>query len=287
MLSISHVTKSFGSRRALDDVSLTVDKGVVYGLLGPNGAGKTTLIRIATGITMPDSGSAMLNGHNITLDDAISIGYMPEERGMYKKLTCADQIIYMARLKGLTAKQAYQQLDFWLNRFAIREWKYKKIEELSKGMAQKIQFIQTVIHQPELLILDEPLSGFDPVNAELIRNEIKRLNSEGTTVILSTHNMTSVEMLCQQISLIDHGKIVLQGNVNDIRQQHRTGRFRVSLQTENGIQQTEVIRQEGESNNRLVERLAHQGQILSFEEVMPSMEDIFINTVSKSATNPE
>ena len=279
MLIINQVSKSFGPKRALDEVSMTVQDGTIYGLLGPNGAGKTTLIRIINGITAPDSGEALLDGDRISLDKSSQIGYLPEERGLYKKMTVYEQVMYLAQLKGMSAAQAREEMRNWFKRFDITSWQKKKIEELSKGMAQKVQFITTVIHRPRLLILDEPFSGFDPINAEMIRQEILRLNQEGTTVILSTHNMESVEMLCQEISLINNGRIVLQGNVQQIRRQHRSNQFRVVYEINGQSLEQKVEKKPEETNNDLLKRLAKKGEITAFEEILPTMNEIFIKTV--------
>ena len=279
MLIINKVSKSFGPKRALDEISMTVQDGTIYGLLGPNGAGKTTLIRIINGITAPDSGEALLDGDRISLDKSSQIGYLPEERGLYKKMTVYEQVMYLAQLKGMSAAQAREEMRSWFKRFDITSWQKKKIEELSKGMAQKVQFITTVIHRPRLLILDEPFSGFDPINAEMIRQEILRLNQEGTTVILSTHNMESVEMLCQEISLINNGRIVLQGNVQQIRRQHRSNQFRVVYEINGQSVEQKVEKKPEETNNDLLKRLAKKGEITAFEEILPTMNEIFIKTV--------
>ncbi|MCM1034977.1 MAG: ATP-binding cassette domain-containing protein [Paludibacter sp.] len=289
LLQVEHVDKSFGQQRALDDVSLVVPQGTVYGLLGPNGAGKTTLIRIINGITAPDSGSALLSGRCITLRDAAHIGYLPEERGLYKKMKVGEQVLYLARLKGLSRHDAELEMRQWFDRFDIGDWRDKKIEELSKGMAQKVQFVATVIHRPELLILDEPFSGFDPVNAEQIRQEVLRLNREGTTVILSTHNMESVETLCREISLINHGRIVLQGEVAAIREMYKTHLFRLltrnalpeytPLNTKGGVYEYVVQKESSQTNSQLLKQLAETAEIVAFEEILPRMNDIFIQTV--------
>ncbi len=279
MLIINKVSKSFGHKRALDEISMTVQDGTIYGLLGPNGAGKTTLIRIINGITAPDSGEALLDGDRISLDKSSQIGYLPEERGLYKKMTVYEQVMYLAQLKGMSAAQAREEMRNWFKRFDITSWQKKKIEELSKGMAQKVQFITTVIHRPRLLILDEPFSGFDPINAEMIRQEILRLNQEGTTVILSTHNMESVEMLCQEIALINNGRIVLQGNVQQIRRQHRSNQFRVVYEINGQSVEQKVEKKPEETNNDLLKRLAKKGEITAFEEILPTMNEIFIKTV--------
>lgn len=279
MLLINKISKSFGQKRALDGISMQVPDGIIYGLLGPNGAGKTTLIRIINGITAPDSGEALLDGQPISLENAAQIGYLPEERGLYKDMRVGEHVRYLARLKGLSDLQVREQMNLWFKRLDIESWRFKKIEELSKGMAQKVQFIATVIHRPKLLILDEPFSGFDPVNADIIRQEILRLNREGTTVILSTHNMESVEAMCNRITLINNGRAVLQGDVQQIRQQHRKGIYRV-VQIIGGEQvEQNVQKLPDESNNALLQRLAEQGEIVAFEEVLPTMNDIFIQTV--------
>lgn len=279
MLEINDVRKSFGPKVALDSVSLTVNDGTIYGLLGPNGAGKTTLIRIINGIMAPDSGEALWNGKRIDLEQSAQIGYLPEERGLYKKMTVYEQVLYLAQLKGMSLLQAREDMQRWFKRFEITSWQKKKIEELSKGMAQKVQFITTVIHRPRLLVLDEPFSGFDPVNTEMIRQEIIRINQEGTTVILSTHNMESVEMLCQEISLINHGKIVLQGNVQTIRQENRSNLYRVVKIVNGQRMEEKVEKKTGESNNELLNRLSLDGEIIVFEEILPTMNEIFIKTV--------
>lgn len=289
MLRIEHVSKSFGTQRVLDDVSVFVPQGTIYGLLGPNGAGKTTLIRIINGITAPDSGRALLDGHRISLLDSVRIGYLPEERGLYKKMKVAEQVRYLARLKGMTSHDAETEMNAWFDRFEIGGWRNKKIEELSKGMAQKVQFIATVIHRPSLLVLDEPFSGFDPVNAAQIRHEVLRLNSEGTTVILSTHNMESVETLCRELSLINHGKIVLQGEIGAIREAHKTHSFRlltrtplrdvVPLSVHGNVYEYMVRKEPSQTNSQLLQRFAGETEIVAFEEILPRMNDIFIRTV--------
>lgn len=280
MLEIREVSKSFGEKRALYKVSMTIADGTIYGLLGPNGAGKTTLIRIITGITMPDTGKALLNGRQVSLDMARRIGYLPEERGLYKKMRVGEQIQYFARLRGMSQKEAREETEWWLKRFEIETWKMKRIEELSKGMAQKVQFITTVIHRPQLLVLDEPFSGFDPVNALQIEEEIKRLNTEGTTVILSTHDMESVETLCKEISLINQGKIVLQGNVEEIKNREKENLFEVTLITAEGKKTKVMKKADGETNNEFLARISAEGEVTEFREKLPSMSEIFIKTVS-------
>lgn len=220
MLDIQHISKSYGSFRALDDISLHVNRGAIFGLLGPNGAGKSTLIRIINRISMPDSGSVFFDGHPMTDDDVRMVGYLPEERGLYKKMRVGEQAIYLARLKGLSYHEAAERLREWFSRFDITDWWNRPVEQLSKGMQQKLQFIVTVLHRPPLLIFDEPFSGFDPVNAALLKDEILRLRDEGATVIFSTHNMASVEELCDDIALINASHVVLQGSLDEVRRLH-------------------------------------------------------------------
>lgn len=225
LLQVNNVIKNYARHRALDDVSLSVPQGKIYGLLGPNGAGKTTLIRIINHITAPDAGSVMFEGHELTQKDVAKIGYLPEERGLYKKMKVGEQAVFFARLKGLSKADATSALKKWFDRFEISTWWNRKVEELSKGMAQKVQFIVTVLHEPKLLIFDEPFSGFDPINANLLRDEIIRLKENGATVIFSTHNMSSVEEICDNISLINQGKNILSGNVDDLRREFSRGRY--------------------------------------------------------------
>ncbi len=217
MLQINDITKTYGSFRALDGVSLHVRRGTVFGLLGPNGAGKTTLIRIINHIIAPDSGTLLFDGHTMTDNDVMQIGYLPEERGLYKKMRVGEQAIYLARLKGLDKATAQQRLNQWFSRLDIGDWWNRPVEELSKGMQQKVQFVVTMLHNPQLLILDEPFSGFDPVNADMLKREILRLKEEGTTIIFSTHNMPSAEELCDDIALINHAHVVLSGSLADIK----------------------------------------------------------------------
>ncbi len=301
-LETQNIVKQYGSYTALNGVSIKVPKGCIYGLLGPNGAGKSSLIRIINRITAPDSGKVLLNGKESTADDIFNIGYLPEERGLYKKMKVGEHIIFLARLRGLSVEEARQKTEYWLNKFNIASWENKKVEELSKGMQQKIQFIATVIHEPDLYILDEPFSGFDPVNAELLKNELLELKAKGKTIILSTHNMESVEELCDEISLINKSKVVLQGNVKDIRTQYRQHIFNLTLAGTAFDEQSEsqyfsilskqilkdsieiqIKRNEGVSNSDLLRDAASQYEILSFEEELPSMNDIFIQLVSNTA----
>jgi len=293
LLEVENVVKQFAGHRALDSVSLTVPENTIYGLLGPNGAGKTTLIRIINCITAPDSGEVRLNGRKMTPADVEQIGYLPEERGLYKKMKVGDQALYLARLKGMSKQDALKALKYWFEKFGIEEWWNKKVEELSKGMAQKVQFITTILHDPTLLIFDEPFSGFDPVNTDLMKREILNLRDKGATIIFSTHNMETVEDLCENISLVNNAKIVLQGNVADIRASHATNTFIVGSKTalqdtdfnlvsqkeKNGIFESIILKDSEETNNILLKKLLGYSEILSFEELLPSMNDIFIKTV--------
>ena len=298
LLTVKNVVKQYAGHRALDGVSLEVPENSVYGLLGPNGAGKTTLIRIINCITAPDSGEVLLNGKRMTAEDVRHIGYLPEERGLYKKMKIGEQALYLAQLRGMTKKDAQKALKYWFEKFEIQGWWDKKVEELSKGMAQKVQFITTILHDPKLLIFDEPFSGFDPVNADLLKREILELRDKGATIIFSTHNMGTVEDLCENISLVDKSKIVLQGNVAEIRASHATDTYLLKTRKEvavsgfnlleqknlNGIFEYRIKKNEGDTNNSLLEKLMAQTEILSFEEILPSMNDIFIKTVSGSSS---
>ena len=279
IIECKEVCKNFGEKVALDHVSLDIPEGRIFGLLGPNGAGKTTLIRIINRITIPNSGEVLFNGRPITQRDVERIGYMPEERGLYRKMKVGDQAMYLARLKGMSAVDARKALKDWFVRFGIQDWWDKKVEELSKGMAQKLQFITTVVHKPSLMILDEPFSGFDPVNTELIRQEILRLKDEGATIILSTHNMESVEELCDNIALINKAKLVITGGTDEIR--HRYGQDNVEIEFTEGVERrTEVVAREN-VNARLQELIASDVRINSFKEVIPRMNDIFIKLVTQ------
>ena len=279
IIECKEVCKSFGEKVALDHVSLEIPEGKIFGLLGPNGAGKTTLIRIINRITIPNSGEVFFNGAPITQKDVEKIGYMPEERGLYRKMKVGDQAMYLARLKGRSAPEARAALKDWFVRFGIQDWWDKKVEELSKGMAQKLQFITTVVHHPSLMILDEPFSGFDPVNTEVIRKEILRLKDEGATVILSTHNMESVEELCDNIALINKSRLVVTGGTDEIRR--RYGQDNVELEfTQDSVRRQEVVARE-EVNARLQELIAAGVRINSFKEVIPRMNDIFIKLVTQ------
>ncbi|MCE5332834.1 MAG: ATP-binding cassette domain-containing protein [Bacteroidales bacterium] len=294
LLEVENVVKQFDGHRALDGVSLEVSENSVYGLLGPNGAGKTTLIRIINCITAPDSGEVRLNGKRMTPEDVYHIGYLPEERGLYKKMKVGEQALYLAQLKGMSKKDALRSLKYWFEKFEMQGWWDKKVEELSKGMAQKVQFITTILHDPKLLIFDEPFSGFDPVNAEQLKGEILELRDKGATIIFSTHNMGTVEDLCENISLVNKSKIVLQGNVAEIRASHTTNTYLVKTNKtldvngfelieehhKNGIFEYSIKKAEADTNNSLLQRLMQQTEIISFQEILPSMNDIFIETVT-------
>ncbi|HRN36101.1 MAG TPA: ABC transporter ATP-binding protein [Flavobacteriales bacterium] len=305
MLSVENVVKRFGDHVALDGVSMDVPKGKIFGLLGPNGAGKTTLIRIITRITGPDSGRVLLNGRPMTDADVAAMGYLPEERGLYKKMKVGEQALYLAQLKGMDKQEATKRLKEWFERWEMGNWWNKKVEELSKGMAQKVQFVTTVLHQPEFLILDEPFSGFDPINAELIRTEILRLAATGTTIMLSTHNMGSVEELCDHIALIDRNHVVLSGSVKQIRQQYSTNTYRVEFkgqavafanalayhgelldhQEEEGICTARVKLLHGATLNNVLAATLPVAQMIGLREEVPGMHEIFIRAVSEK--NPD
>lgn len=264
---------------ALSHVSLSVPDGSIYGLLGPNGAGKTSLIRIINRITHADSGEVLLHGRPMTDEDVLHIGYLPEERGLYKKMTVEDEIIYLARLRGMTRYDAMQQLGEWLERFDLSEWRKKKVEQLSKGMAQKVQFISTVIHRPPLLIFDEPFSGFDPVNADQLKREILRLRDDGAAILFSTHNMSSVEEVCEEITLINHSKAVLQGRVEDVRQRFKKNILEVT--TADG-QRFDYRLAEGQTMHDAIASLNDQYSLTGFREILPSMHEIFVETVNSN-----
>ena len=280
IIECKQVCKNFGPKVALDNLSLDLPEGKIFGLLGPNGAGKTTLIRIINRITIPNSGSVLFNGRPITQEDVEKLGYMPEERGLYRKMKVGEQAMYLAQLKGMSAREAQNSLKEWFIRFGIQSWWDKKVEELSKGMAQKIQFITTVVHEPSLMILDEPFSGFDPVNADLIRKEILRLKEEGATIILSTHDMGSVEELCDEIALVNHGKLVISGGVDDIRREYGNNNVELVYTDEEG-RHTEVLPQETDGTSTLAAFLEKGVQINSYRELMPRMSDIFLKLVTE------
>jgi ABC-2 type transport system ATP-binding protein len=300
VISCSNVVKRFNQFTALDGVSIEVPQGTIFGLLGPNGAGKTTLIRIITQITIPDSGEVKFCERPITISDVTRIGYLPEERGLYKKMKVGEQSVYFARLKGMSHAEAVKELKEWFVKFGIQSWWNKKVEELSKGMAQKVQFITTVLHKPSLLILDEPFSGFDPVNVQLIRNEILRMKDEGTSVILSTHNMESVEELCDNIALINKAKLVVSGGVDEIRKNYGKNEVEVIYRSseireivsngfykvvsndiyKDGFRVIIEVNREASSSQVLMELLKQNIDIVEYRELVPRMNDIFIKLVS-------
>ncbi len=305
LLVAEHVSKSFGDYKALNNISIEVPRGSIFGLLGPNGAGKTTFIRIINQITMPDSGTILLDGKPLQPNDIQNIGYLPEERGLYKSMKVGEQVLYLAQLKGLSKQEASIRLKYWFDRLEIGDWWNKKIQELSKGMAQKIQFVVTVLHQPKLLIFDEPFSGFDPINATLIKDEILKLRDDGATVIFSTHRMESVEEMCDHIALIHKSNKVLDGRLIDIKRAYKSNTFEVGLLTENKIEVSKILKDrfevfptsfksindglqykikipENSSPNDLVQFLMSKGQLNHFAEVIPSANDIFIETVRKN-----
>ena len=299
LIQCKDVCKSFGEKIALDHVSVDIPKGKIFGLLGPNGAGKTTLIRIINRITIPNKGEVLFDGRPITQDDVEKIGYLPEERGLYRKMKVGEQAMYFAQLNGMSSREAAKELKKWFVRFGIESWWNKKVEELSKGMAQKVQFITTVVHKPSLLILDEPFSGFDPVNAQIIREEILRLKEEGATIILSTHNMESVEELCDNIALINKSHVVITGGVDEIR--HKYGNNNVELvytggelasvmnvfnvlsdQDDAGRHTAVLELLDGKGGNAALSAILAQGvTVNSFKELVPRMNDIFIKLVTE------
>ena len=301
LLEVKNVSKHFSKHTALDDVSLSIPKGSIYGLLGPNGAGKTTLIRIINRITAPDSGEVLLNGKALCPEDIYRIGYLPEERGLYKNMRVGEQAIFFAQLKGLSRKEAIARLKQWFIKFGIENWWDKKVSELSKGMAQKVQFIITILHKPELLIFDEPFSGFDPINANLLKDEILELRDQGSTIIFSTHNMSSVEEICDHISLINRSKNILSGKVEDIRHMHGSNIFEVAYigdaqsirnatqDKANILEGTEAssiystlkLHIENSSDIRATIAAVNEAvELRSFSEIIPSMNDIFIKAVN-------
>lgn len=296
-LQAQHIIKRYAEHTALNDVSIDVPRGKVFGLLGPNGAGKTTLIRIINRITAPDSGEVIFDGHAFGPDDVMRIGYLPEERGLYRKMKVGEQAIYLARLKGLSRGEAIKRLKMWFEKFGIMPWWNKKLEELSKGMQQKVQFIITVLHEPPLLIFDEPFSGFDPVNAELLKREILELRDKGHTIIFSTHNMSSVEEVCDEIALINHSQVVLSGNVHDIKERFRSGVYEMvsndsHLQSVEGAFTLLSSRAQGNnhiytlqkseqlSNAELFAAISAHIEPRSISEQLPSMQEIFLKTVA-------
>ena len=302
ILEVKNVVKQYGEYTALNSVSLNVPEGSIYGLLGPNGAGKTSLIRIINQITLPDAGEIILNGESLNPNHISMIGYMPEERGLYKSMKVGEQCLYLAQLKGMSKQEAKKQLKYWFEKFEIETWWDKKLQELSKGMAQKVQFIVTVLHNPKLLILDEPFSGFDPVNANLIKDEIIELNKKGTSIIFSTHRMESVEEMCDYIALIHKSNKLIEGRLEDVKRKFRTNTFQVGVMTQNveglmyqltqkfTIGQTDFkslnddlkleVQLGNHTTNELLSILSQNGQVTHFAEKIPSVNDIFIQTVT-------
>ncbi|SMD35191.1 ABC-2 type transport system ATP-binding protein [Reichenbachiella faecimaris] len=300
LVKINGVSKSYGDHQALDNIAFGIPENSVFGLLGPNGAGKTTLIRIITQIIMPDSGQVLFKEVPMLAEDVRKIGYLPEERGLYKKMKVSDQLIFLARLKGMSRPDAVASIKHWMEKLDIMAWHNKNVEDLSKGMQQKIQFIATVVHKPSLIILDEPFSGFDPVNANLIKDEILELKENGATIIFSTHRMESVEELCDQITLIHHSKILIHGAKKDIKNQYRNNTFIAEYQgdipisdngfdvlktksLEDGIVRSEVKIADNHSVNDLVDFITSKTKIVSINEKIPSINDIFISTVKPTS----
>lgn len=300
IVEIKNVTKCYSGHLALADISLNIKKGIVYGLLGPNGAGKTTLIRILNQITAPDSGEVWFNGRPLNRNDIEKVGYLPEERGLYKKMKIGDQALYLAQLKGLSKKEAIERLKHWFIKFGIESWWDRKIEELSKGMQQKVQFITTVVHEPDFLILDEPFSGLDPINTNLLKNEIREMNSKGSTVLISTHNMNSVEEICDEICLINQAHKILDGNLVEIKKQFKENLYSISLMNctgtidfpssfqileenqQNQCKELKVRILNEESANHLLQCAMTFGEVNAFNEILPSMNQIFIQQVEKN-----
>lgn len=296
-LEVNDVVKQYSGHLALDHVSLSVPQGCIYGLLGPNGAGKTSLIRIINLITRPDSGTVLLDGKPITPEDVVHIGYLPEERGLYKKMKVGEQIAYLARLKGLGRAEARQRAHQWLEHMGLAEWENKKVETLSKGMQQKVQFIATVVHEPRLLIFDEPFSGFDPVNADLLKAEILRLKEQGATILFSTHNMESVEEICERITLINHSQVVLEGQVADIKQRYKKNVIEINLAPGEALPEhpecytmlppskpgsgTLIRLNAGVQLRDVITLLNGECHLQGFHELLPSMHDIFVEVVKQ------
>ena len=304
ILEAQNITKTYSNHVALSDVSLSVPKGSIFGLLGPNGAGKTSLIRIINQITAADEGRIAFDGKDLKPEHVHDIGYLPEERGLYKKMKVGEQAVYLARLKGMSKAEANKKLKFWFQRFEIEDWWNKKVEELSKGMAQKVQFITTVLHEPKFLILDEPFSGFDPINANLIKEELLRLRDEGATIMLSTHNMGSVEEICSHIALINNAKVVLEGGVKEVRNRFKEGVYDLVFEgdmlsftnalwtnfeliehheTEDKFRSARIKLSDGATVNDLLKTIISVARVHSLNEVIPSMNDIFIKIVQQKA----
>jgi len=294
MLRIQHIVKQYAQHRALDDVSMDIEKGSIFGLLGPNGAGKTSLIRIINQITAPDSGDVFFNGEKLNPKHIAKIGYLPEERGLYKKMEIGEQALYLAQLKGLSRAEATKRIKYWFEKMDMQDWWNKKVEDLSKGMQQKVQFVATILHEPELIILDEPFSGFDPVNAEIITQEILELNQKGATIIFSTHRMESVEQLCDSIALINKSHKILDGKVSDIKNSYRNNTFLIeftgqfptekadlfSIVSTGNAHEIRIKIAEGKTPNEVLSYLLPHIQIQQLSEVIPSINEIFIQKVS-------
>ena len=299
ILEVQNLKKYFSSQKAVDDVSFTIDKGSIFGLLGPNGAGKTTLIRMITGIFYPDSGNIILNGQKFNpVTDVINIGYMPEERGLYKKMKVGEQAMYLAQLKGMNKQDAFVKVKEWFEKFEMQSWWNKKVEDLSKGMSQKLQFVITVLHEPKLVILDEPFSGLDPVNSNLIKDEIFNLAQKGTTIIFSTHRMEQVEEICDHIVLVNKGNKILDGTVKDIKQQFKENIFTAQVDHLPAVLQHDsfnIVKQDGNdltlkinegyrSNDVLLHFINQQSGIIAYHEILPSLNQIFIRLIEGTPT---
>jgi len=300
VIEVNSLTKKFGDFKAIDNISVQVEEGEIFGFLGPNGAGKTSLIRIINQITAPDSGKVLFDGETLSQKHISQIGYLPEERGLYKKMTVGEQALYLAQLKGLSRKDANVKLKQWFEKFEILPWWNKKVEELSKGMQQKVQFIVTILHEPALLIFDEPFSGFDPINAQMLKDEIINLKNNGATIIFSTHNMASVEEICDEIALINKSKKVLSGNIDEIKQKYKSNSYEIILKgnvdfigisqryqykiidkkTEGDLHKLKIkIIDDSISTNQLIQAILPFGNIIALNEIIPSMNDIFIKVV--------
>jgi ABC-2 type transport system ATP-binding protein len=302
LLQAQNIEKKFINHIALDNVNISIPENSIYGLLGPNGAGKTTLIRIINRITAPDKGEILLKGRPLQPEDVNIIGYLPEERGLYRKMKVGEQALYLARLKGLSKRDALKKLRYWFDKFEIQAWWEKKVEELSKGMAQKVQFVTTILHEPELLIFDEPFSGFDPINANMLKEEIRDLKKKGSTIIFSTHNMESVEELCDHITLINNSKNILEGQIDDIRKKYKSNIYEISFNGEteklekslnphyeiiekkkvNGNSAVRIKLHHQTNENELLSLIIPSVEIISFNELVPSMNDIFIKVVNEN-----
>ncbi|MBK7762626.1 MAG: ATP-binding cassette domain-containing protein [Bacteroidetes bacterium] len=295
MLDILHLKKYYATQKAVDDISLHIKQGSIFGLLGPNGAGKSSLLRMVTGITMPDAGSITLNGEHFSLQQhSKQIGYMPEERGLYKRMKVGEQTMYLAQLKGLSKNEALQKMNEWFDKLDMQSWKNKKVEDLSKGMSQKLQFVITVLHEPSLLILDEPFSGLDPVNSSVIKEEIYNLAQKGTTIIFSTHRMEQVEEICEEIALMNKGQLILQGSVHDVKQQFKQNKYALQvskpiegfeqvIKSQSGNRYELQFTDEQDADKLLMHCLQQKNRIISYHEILPSLNDIFIHLVEGGA----